>query len=116
MGNIRNMLKMILVFVFVGWIFIWIMISTKVYKYNWTPKLAKYFNTSYFGPQGWLMLLFLLFLFFLFLNLFSCNFKNFLLTHVILCICRHKSCASYNSNDVHCGYELCLFAYPEETN
>ncbi|KAG7564987.1 Ferric reductase transmembrane component-like domain [Arabidopsis suecica] len=30
----------------------WIMISTKVYKYNWTPKLAKYFNTTYFGPQG----------------------------------------------------------------
>ncbi|CAH2064742.1 unnamed protein product [Thlaspi arvense] len=52
MGNMRNLLKMILAFVFVGWIFIWIMISTKVYKYDWTPKLAKYFNTTYFGPQG----------------------------------------------------------------
>ncbi|WZZ01057.1 hypothetical protein YC2023_073385 [Brassica napus] len=37
---------------FVGWIFVWIMVSTNVFKNKWTPKMAKYLNTTYFGPQG----------------------------------------------------------------
>ncbi|XP_010545917.1 PREDICTED: ferric reduction oxidase 4 isoform X1 [Tarenaya hassleriana] len=52
MGTTRSIMKMIFAVMFIGWIFVWIMIPTKVFKYNWTPKLAKHLNTTYFGPQG----------------------------------------------------------------
>lgn len=48
----RSLLKMLMVALFLGWMFIWIMISTNRFKNIWTPKLAKYLNTTYFGPQG----------------------------------------------------------------
>ncbi|XP_023636972.1 ferric reduction oxidase 4 isoform X1 [Capsella rubella] len=52
MGNMRSLVKMLMVVLFLGWMFVWIMISTNLFKSNWTPKLAKYLNTTYFGPQG----------------------------------------------------------------
>ncbi|KAF8097132.1 hypothetical protein N665_0294s0034 [Sinapis alba] len=52
MGDMRNLLKMIMMVVFVGWMFVWVMLSTNLFKNKWTPKMTKYFNTTYFGPQG----------------------------------------------------------------
>ncbi|CAH8355896.1 unnamed protein product [Eruca vesicaria subsp. sativa] len=52
MGDMRNLLKMLMMVVFVGWMFVWVMISTNLFKNKWTPKMTKYFNTTYFGPQG----------------------------------------------------------------
>ncbi|XP_075501903.1 ferric reduction oxidase 4-like [Primulina tabacum] len=44
--------------VFVGYIFIWAMLPTKVYKNTWTPKLNKNLNSTYFREQGTNLLLF----------------------------------------------------------
>lgn len=52
MGDLRNLLKMLMMVVFVGWMFVWVMLSTNLFKNKWTPKMTKYFNTTYFGPQG----------------------------------------------------------------
>ncbi|CAE6117515.1 unnamed protein product [Arabidopsis arenosa] len=52
MGNMRSLVKILMVVLFLGWIFVWIMISTNLFKSTWTPKLAKNLNTTYFGPQG----------------------------------------------------------------
>lgn len=52
MEIIRSLMKMGMLILFVEWIFVWIMISTKLYDDNWTPKLTKYLNTTYFGSQG----------------------------------------------------------------
>ncbi|KAJ4887849.1 Ferric reduction oxidase 4 [Raphanus sativus] len=52
MGDMRNLLKMLMVAVFVGWMFIWVMVSTDLFKKQMDSQMAKYFNTTYFGPQG----------------------------------------------------------------
>jgi len=52
MGNMRSLVKTLMVVLFLGWILVWIMISTNLFKSKWTPKLSKYLNTTYFGPQG----------------------------------------------------------------
>jgi len=101
----RSLVKMLMVVLFLGWIFVWIMISTNRFQNIWTPKLAKYLKTTYFGPQG-------------------INFSIYSRIKILIpsslsiplsCTCRHESCATHGSNDVHCGSELCLFAYPKAT-
>ncbi|KAK9666360.1 hypothetical protein RND81_14G179400 [Saponaria officinalis] len=46
------LLKVICLLVFLGWMFIWVVIPMEFYKYNWTPKLVKKFNATYIGGQG----------------------------------------------------------------
>ncbi|XP_074291536.1 ferric reduction oxidase 4-like isoform X2 [Silene latifolia] len=46
------LLKLICLLVFLGWMLIWILIPTDVYKSKWTPKLSEKFNATYIGGQG----------------------------------------------------------------
>ncbi|OVA03348.1 Protein of unknown function DUF819 [Macleaya cordata] len=44
--------------VFIGWLMIWVMLPTKIYKNKWTPKLAAKLNTKFIGAQGTNLMLF----------------------------------------------------------
>ncbi|XP_070053306.1 ferric reduction oxidase 4-like [Nicotiana tomentosiformis] len=57
MGS-RFVWKIVLLLVFVGWLFIWIMLPTKTYKDSWTPQLKIKLNSTYFREQGINLLLF----------------------------------------------------------
>nr|XP_016435525.1 PREDICTED: ferric reduction oxidase 4-like [Nicotiana tabacum] len=50
--------KIVLLLVFIGWLFIWIMLPTKTYKDSWTPQLKIKLNSTYFREQGTNLLLF----------------------------------------------------------
>ncbi|KAL8544078.1 hypothetical protein ACS0TY_004568 [Phlomoides rotata] len=44
--------------VFVGHMFIWVMLPTKTYKFSWTPNLKEKLNSTYFREQGVNLVLF----------------------------------------------------------
>ncbi|KAJ6735278.1 FERRIC REDUCTION OXIDASE 4-RELATED [Salix purpurea] len=50
--------RLIFLVVFLGWLMIWVMLPTKVYKNAWTPKLNDKLNSTYFEEQGTNLLLF----------------------------------------------------------
>ncbi|XP_060206342.1 ferric reduction oxidase 4-like isoform X1 [Lycium barbarum] len=50
-------LNILLVLVFIGWLFIWVMLPTETYKYSWTPLLLNKLNSTYFREQGTNLLL-----------------------------------------------------------
>lgn len=47
--------RMMFLVVFLGWLMVWVLLPTKVYKQQWTPKLNSKLNSTYFGEQGWLL-------------------------------------------------------------
>ncbi|KAK1392774.1 Ferric reduction oxidase 4 [Heracleum sosnowskyi] len=51
-------MRMLFFLVFVGWLFAWVMLPTKLYKNTWTPKLKTELNSTYFREQGTNLLLF----------------------------------------------------------
>ncbi|KAK4339600.1 hypothetical protein RND71_041062 [Anisodus tanguticus] len=57
MGSRSAVLNIFLVLVFVGWLFIWVMLPTKTYKNSWTPQLLDKLNSTYFREQGTNLLL-----------------------------------------------------------
>ncbi|XP_047336064.1 ferric reduction oxidase 4-like [Impatiens glandulifera] len=58
MGSLTSILRMMFLIVFIGWLFIWIIIPTSTYKYSWTPNLTKKIGSStFFGSQGTNLLL-----------------------------------------------------------
>ncbi|MCD7463949.1 hypothetical protein HAX54_051761 [Datura stramonium] len=57
MGS-RAALNVFVLLVFVGWLFIWVMLPTKTYKYSWTPQLQNKLSSTYFREQGTNLLLF----------------------------------------------------------
>ncbi|KAJ8529470.1 hypothetical protein K7X08_036305 [Anisodus acutangulus] len=57
MGSRSAVLNIFLVLVFVGWLFIWVMLPTKTYKNSWTPQLLEKLNSTYFREQGTNLLL-----------------------------------------------------------
>ncbi|KAM3319939.1 ferric reduction oxidase 4 [Capsicum chacoense] len=57
MGS-RSVLNIFVMLVFVGWLFMWVMLPTKTYKYSWTPQLKNKLNSAYFREQGTNLLLF----------------------------------------------------------
>ncbi|KAL5746396.1 hypothetical protein ACOSP7_027542 [Xanthoceras sorbifolium] len=56
--EIRTILKIMLLVVFLGWLLIWVLLPTKLYHQTWTPKLITKLNSTYFGEQGTNLLLF----------------------------------------------------------
>lgn len=54
----HTFLRIIFVLVFIGWLTVWILLPTKVYKNTWTPKLKSKLNSTYFREQGTNLLLF----------------------------------------------------------
>ncbi|XP_065869392.1 ferric reduction oxidase 4-like [Euphorbia lathyris] len=53
-----KVMRLILVLVFVGYIIIWFLLPTKLYKNRWTPTLQTKLNSTYFQAQGINLLLF----------------------------------------------------------
>ncbi|KAG8381272.1 hypothetical protein BUALT_Bualt06G0105300 [Buddleja alternifolia] len=54
----RVVWKTFFLLVFVGYMFIWVMLPTKTYKYTWTPKLKEKLSSTYFREQGTNLVLF----------------------------------------------------------
>nr|XP_043632684.1 ferric reduction oxidase 4-like [Erigeron canadensis] len=50
--------RMALLLVFVGWLFMWVMLPTKTYKNSWTLTLSDRLNSTYFREQGTNLVLF----------------------------------------------------------
>lgn len=44
--------RLIFLVMFLGWLMIWVMLPTTVYKNAWTPKLNGKLNSTYFEGQG----------------------------------------------------------------
>ncbi|XP_059304748.1 ferric reduction oxidase 4-like isoform X2 [Lycium ferocissimum] len=57
MGSRSAVLNILLVLVFIGWLFMWVMLPTETYKYSWTPQLLNKLNSTYFREQGTNLLL-----------------------------------------------------------
>ncbi|XP_027935096.1 ferric reduction oxidase 4-like isoform X1 [Vigna unguiculata] len=53
-----TLVKIIFLLVFVGWLMVWILLPTKVYRNTWTPQLKQKLNSTYFREQGTNLLLF----------------------------------------------------------
>ncbi|XP_020548932.1 ferric reduction oxidase 4 [Sesamum indicum] len=56
--KVRGAWQIFFLLVFVGYMFIWVMLPTKTYKNSWTPKLNEKLNSTYFREQGSNLLLF----------------------------------------------------------
>ncbi|XVF50866.1 hypothetical protein PTKIN_Ptkin04bG0138100 [Pterospermum kingtungense] len=69
------MFRMIFLVVFLGWLMIWIMLPTKLYKNTWTPKLDSKLTSTYFAGQGTNLLLFSFPV--MFIAAFSCAYLHF---------------------------------------
>ncbi|KAL0317820.1 UNVERIFIED_CONTAM: Ferric reduction oxidase 4 [Sesamum angustifolium] len=54
----RRAWQIFFLLVFVGYMFIWVLLPTKTYKNSWTPKLNEKLNSTYFREQGTNLLLF----------------------------------------------------------
>nr|XP_043619291.1 ferric reduction oxidase 2-like [Erigeron canadensis] len=52
------MIKGIAVLVFIGYLFLWVITPTYVYKQKWLVKIRAQTTSTYFGPQGTTMLLY----------------------------------------------------------
>uniref|UniRef100_M1AMX1 Ferric-chelate reductase n=1 Tax=Solanum tuberosum TaxID=4113 RepID=M1AMX1_SOLTU len=57
MGS-KTILNGFVLLVFVGWLFIWVMLPTPTYKNSWTPHLLINLDSTYFREQGINLLLF----------------------------------------------------------
>lgn len=51
MGS-KTILNGFVLLVFVGWLFIWVMLPTPTYKNSWTPHLLIKLDSTYFREQG----------------------------------------------------------------
>ncbi|KAJ1378650.1 putative ferric reduction oxidase 2-like, partial [Sesbania bispinosa] len=50
-GRVKFAIKGLVLVVFLGWIFIWIMAPTNTYKQMWMPELGAKTTSTYFGAQ-----------------------------------------------------------------
>jgi hypothetical protein len=60
----KTVLRMTFLAVFVGWLMVWVLLPTKIYKQAWTPVLHSNLNSTYFGVQGCLSNFSLVYVFF----------------------------------------------------
>ncbi|KAI5647210.1 hypothetical protein M9H77_33215 [Catharanthus roseus] len=75
-NRIQLIIMALIIVLSVGYIFIWIMISTNVYKQGWLPKIKAQTNTStFFGTQGTNMLIYTFPV--LFIAVLSCVYLHF---------------------------------------
>ncbi|GMI75541.1 ferric reduction oxidase 4 [Hibiscus trionum] len=70
-----KMVRVIFLVVFVGWLMIWVMLPTKLYKNTWTPNLETKLTSTYFGGQGTNLLLFSFPV--MFIAAFGCAYLHF---------------------------------------
>ncbi|XP_022724254.1 ferric reduction oxidase 4-like [Durio zibethinus] len=69
------MLRMIFLVVFLGWLMIWVMLPTKLYKNTWTPNLDSKLTSTYFARRGTNLLLFSFPV--MFIAAFGCAYLHF---------------------------------------
>lgn len=50
--RIQSVIKMAVVIVFVGYVFIWVILPTNLYKKDWLLKVRAKTMSTYFGTQG----------------------------------------------------------------
>ncbi|KAE9595488.1 hypothetical protein Lal_00030929 [Lupinus albus] len=50
--TMKRSIKMLFLVVFVGWIFIWIMLPTNTSRLKWLPELRKETDSTYYGIEG----------------------------------------------------------------
>ncbi|KAK1409130.1 hypothetical protein QVD17_35655 [Tagetes erecta] len=81
--------RMILLLVFIGWLFMWVMLPTKTYKYSWTLSLSKHhLNSTFFREQGTNLLLFSFPM--MFLASLGCLYLHFQTKHVPKSLTRRR--------------------------
>lgn len=109
-NRIQSIIMAMIIVISVGYIFIWIMISTNVYKQGWLPKIKAQTSTStFFGTQGFDFNFSITqhdFLFFS--SIFSFRFFN------IHEFCRYEYVDLHISCSIHRRIELCIFAFRKE--
>ncbi|XP_076953079.1 ferric reduction oxidase 4-like [Bidens hawaiensis] len=80
MEHIGTLTRLVMLLVFVGWLFMWVMLPTKTYKYSWTPSLSIHLNSTYFREQGTNLVLFSFPI--MFLASLGCIYLHFQAKHV----------------------------------
>lgn len=50
--RVQSTIRVVVLVVFLGWIFIWIMSPTNTYKQIWLPQLRAKTTSTYLGTQG----------------------------------------------------------------
>ncbi|KAE8729951.1 Ferric reduction oxidase 5 [Hibiscus syriacus] len=74
-SNVKAMVRVIFLVAFIGWLMIWVMLPTKLYKNKWTPNLETKLSSTYFGGQGANLLLFSFPV--MFIAAFGCAYLHF---------------------------------------
>ncbi|KAI3793014.1 hypothetical protein L1987_35626 [Smallanthus sonchifolius] len=75
-----TLIRIVLLLVFVGWLFMWVMLPTNTYKGTWTLSLSKRLNSTYFREQGTNLVLFSFPI--IFLASLGCIYLHFQTKHV----------------------------------
>ncbi|KAK7390009.1 hypothetical protein VNO78_25306 [Psophocarpus tetragonolobus] len=97
-GRIQFAIWLLLLALFLGWIFIWIMSPTKTFRQTWLPRFrAKTNNSTYFGAKG--------------ANLLMYTFPVLLIA-TLGCIYLHIAKRLNNSNIQRCKREVTIWKRP----
>ncbi|KAK6920087.1 Ferric reductase, NAD binding domain, partial [Dillenia turbinata] len=56
--RLRKSIKVVVILVLLGYLFLWVMLSTNTYRTKWQPQLRAKTNTTFFGKQGANLLVF----------------------------------------------------------
>lgn len=59
--RIQAAIKTAVMVVFLGYVFIWVILPTNLYKKHWLPKIRAHTMSTYFGTQGFYIMSFLYF-------------------------------------------------------
>ncbi|CAL5400972.1 unnamed protein product [Camellia sinensis] len=58
MNDMRGVMMVVVIVVFVGYLFLWVMTPTNLYRQTWLPKIRADTNSTFFGTQGTTILLY----------------------------------------------------------
>ncbi|XP_027336527.1 ferric reduction oxidase 2 isoform X2 [Abrus precatorius] len=58
LGRVQFAIRVLVLLVFLGWIFIWAVMPTNIYRQSWLPQYQAKINSTYFGAQGATLLMY----------------------------------------------------------
>ncbi|OIW04864.1 hypothetical protein TanjilG_13704 [Lupinus angustifolius] len=87
-GKVQSAIKILFLVLFVGWIFIWIMVPTNIERNKWLPQIRRETNSTYYGIEGASFLIYT---------------SPFLLMAVLGCVYLHIAKKSNDSNMESCN-------------
>ncbi|CAL0315043.1 unnamed protein product [Lupinus luteus] len=99
-GRVQSAIKIMFTVIFVGWIFIWIMVPTNTERKKWLPQIRTKTNSTYFGIEGASFLIYT---------------SPILLMAILGCIYLHIAKKSNNSNMESCNVpklDVAIFKRP----